>query len=101
MKLTSITSRLIGVDATPSFGDRAPRPAEPLTPLLDIANLHVSGAIRNSEYAEVFWEPFYRFGLKGDPLVPDADGMLKVPTAPGLGVDLDWDWLDDHTLETF
>src|SRR4029079_2115645 len=28
-----------------------------LTPLLDIANLHVSGAIRNSEYAEVFWEP--------------------------------------------
>ena len=72
-----------------------------LTPLLDIANLHVSGAIRNSQFAEVFWEPYYRFGLKGSPLVPDADGMLKVPTAPGLGVDLDWDWLDDHTLETF
>ena len=72
-----------------------------LTPLLDIANLHVSGAIRNSRYAEVFWEPFYRFGLKGDPLVPDADGMLHVPTKPGLGVDLDWDWIDDHTLEAF
>jgi L-alanine-DL-glutamate epimerase-like enolase superfamily enzyme len=72
-----------------------------LTPLMDIANLHVSGAIRNSEYAEVFWEPFYRFGLKGSPLVPGPDGMLAVPTAPGLGVELDWDWLDDHTLETF
>jgi L-alanine-DL-glutamate epimerase-like enolase superfamily enzyme len=71
-----------------------------LTPLLDIANLHVSGSIRNSEYAETFWEPFYRFGLKGSPLVPGPDGMLAVPTAPGLGVDLDWDWIDDHTIET-
>jgi len=70
-----------------------------LTPLLDIANLHVSGSIRNSEYAEVFWEPYYRFGLVGDPLVPDSDGMLPVPTAPGLGVELDWDWLDNHTIE--
>jgi L-alanine-DL-glutamate epimerase-like enolase superfamily enzyme len=72
-----------------------------LTPLLDIANLHVSGAIRNSEYAETFWEPYYRFGLKGSPLVPGPDGMLAVPTAPGLGVELDWDWLDDHTIEEF
>jgi L-alanine-DL-glutamate epimerase-like enolase superfamily enzyme len=70
-----------------------------LTPLLDIANLHVSGAIRNSEYAETFWEPYYRFGLKGEPLVPRPDGMLPVPRGPGLGVELDWDWLDDHTIE--
>ena len=56
-----------------------------LTPLLDIANLHVSCAIRNSEYAEVFWDPFYRFGLQGDPLVPDRDGLLHLPSGPGLG----------------
>jgi len=70
-----------------------------LTSLLDIANLHVSGSIRNSRFAEAFWEPHYRFGLVGDPLVPDAQGYLHVPTAPGLGVTIDWDWMDDHTIE--
>jgi L-alanine-DL-glutamate epimerase-like enolase superfamily enzyme len=70
-----------------------------LTSLLDIANLHVSGAIRNSRFVEVFWEPHYRFGLKGEPLVPDAEGYLQVPTGPGLGVEIDWDWVDDHTIE--
>lgn len=70
-----------------------------LTPLMDIANLHVSCSLRNTTYAEVFWEPFYRFGLVGEPLVPGPDGMLLLPTRPGLGVTLDWDWLDDHTVE--
>ena len=70
-----------------------------LTPLMDIANLHVSCSLRNTTYAEVFFEPFYRFGLVGEPLVPGPDGLLPLPTAPGLGVQLDWDWIDDHTIE--
>jgi L-alanine-DL-glutamate epimerase-like enolase superfamily enzyme len=70
-----------------------------LTSLLDIANLHVSRAIRNSRFVEVFWEPHYRFGLKGDPLAPDANGYVHVPRAPGLGVEIDWDWIDAHTIE--
>jgi L-alanine-DL-glutamate epimerase-like enolase superfamily enzyme len=70
-----------------------------LTSLLDVANLHVSATIRNSRFVEVFWEPHYRFGLRGEPLVPDADGCVAVPTAPGLGVEIDWDWVDDHTIE--
>jgi L-alanine-DL-glutamate epimerase-like enolase superfamily enzyme len=70
-----------------------------LTSLLDVANLHVSAAIRNSRFVEVFWEPDYRFGLRGEPLVPDADGYVAVPAAPGLGVEIDWDWVDDHTIE--
>jgi len=70
-----------------------------LTSLLDIANLHVSCAIRNSRFAEVFWDPFYRFGLKGQPLLPDAEGYLHLPPGPGLGVELDWDWVEDHTIE--
>jgi L-alanine-DL-glutamate epimerase-like enolase superfamily enzyme len=70
-----------------------------LTSLLDIANLHVSAAARNSRFVEVFWEPYYRFGLKGDPLVPDPDGYVRVPDRPGLGVDLDLDWIDDHTID--
>jgi L-alanine-DL-glutamate epimerase-like enolase superfamily enzyme len=40
----------------------------------------------------------FRFGLTGSPLEPDADGYVHVPTGPGLGVDLDWDWIDDHTV---
>lgn len=69
------------------------------TPLLDIANLHVSCAIRNSRYVESFWDPHHRFGLRGDPLVPDAGGLVHLPAKPGLGVDIDWDWIDDHTIE--
>jgi L-alanine-DL-glutamate epimerase-like enolase superfamily enzyme len=68
------------------------------TPLLDIANLHVAGAARNSTFVEVHDELF-RFGLKGRPLDPDEQGLVTVPSGPGLGVELDWDWLDDHTVE--
>lgn len=32
----------------------------------------------------------------GDPM--DGDGYVTVPTAPGLGYRLDWDYIDDHRL---
>jgi L-alanine-DL-glutamate epimerase-like enolase superfamily enzyme len=70
-----------------------------ITPLLDVANLHCNCAARNGGFAEVF-HPGYRFGLKGKPLDIDADGYLRCPSGPGLGVELDWDWLDRHTVET-
>ena len=38
-------------------------------------------------------------GVMGDPLAIDADGCRVLPDAPGLGVEMDWDWIDDHTLE--
>jgi L-alanine-DL-glutamate epimerase-like enolase superfamily enzyme len=68
------------------------------TPLLDVANLHCNLAAKNSGYAEII-HPIYRFGLKGRPLDIDAEGWLHAPTGPGLGVELDWDWIDDHTVE--
>ena len=68
------------------------------TPLLDLANLHVASAHRNCEFVELH-HPIFRFGLKGNPLESDAGGCLQVPSAPGLGVDLDWDWLENHTIE--
>jgi L-alanine-DL-glutamate epimerase-like enolase superfamily enzyme len=70
-----------------------------VTPLLDIANLHVAATVANSRFLESYSHPVFRFGLLGDPLVPDEEGYLRVPDAPGLGVELDWDWLDDHTIE--
>jgi L-alanine-DL-glutamate epimerase-like enolase superfamily enzyme len=58
---------------------------------MDIANLHVSCAIRNCEYFELLVpeEPF-RFPMK-DPYPIDAHGVIHVPEKPGIGVELDWD----------
>lgn len=69
------------------------------TPLLDAANLHVACATGNGEFVEVI-HPIYRFGLKGMPLDIDAEGYVHLPPGPGLGVELDWDWIKDHTVET-
>ena len=68
------------------------------TPLLDVANLHCNLAASNGGFAEVI-HPIYRFGLKGTPLDIDAAGLLHAPRSPGLGVELDWDWLDNHTVD--
>jgi L-alanine-DL-glutamate epimerase-like enolase superfamily enzyme len=63
--------------------------------LMDVANLHVSCAIRNCTYFELFVpeEPF-RFPLLGA-LPVDAQGMVHVPQGPGLGVELDWHAIDN------
>lgn len=68
------------------------------TPLLDLANLHCNCAATNAGMAEVI-HPIYRFGLKGAPLDIDATGHLRAPTGPGLGAELDWDWIENHTVE--
>ena len=31
--------------------------------------------------------------------LPSTPRASHLPTGPGLGVKLDWDWLDDHTLD--
>ena len=68
------------------------------SPLLDVANLHVGCATHLSRFLESH-HPMFRFGLKGNPLALGEDGCQHVPTKPGLGVELDWDWLDNHTIE--
>jgi L-alanine-DL-glutamate epimerase-like enolase superfamily enzyme len=66
------------------------------TPLLDVANLHVACAAANTEFVENH-HPVFRFGLKRHPLEIDADGCARLPAGPGLGVELDLDWIDDRT----
>jgi len=62
--------------------------------LMDVANLHVSCAIKNCEYFELFVpEEAFQFPLKGT-LPIDARGDAVVPNAPGLGVEMDWDAID-------
>lgn len=65
-------------------------------PLLDVANLHLACAFGNCRFME-HHHPIFRFGLKNSPLNVDAEGYMHLPTGPGLGIDLDWDWLDNHT----
>lgn len=69
------------------------------TPLLDVANLQVACASRNTSMVEVH-HPVFRFGLKKHPFDVGADGHAHLPAGPGLGVELDWDWIDNHTTTT-
>ena len=68
------------------------------TPILDVANLHCGCATRLSRFLESH-HPMFRFGLKGDPLRVHEDGCQHVPTGAGLGIELDWDWIENHTVE--
>ena len=67
-------------------------------PLLDAANLHVALSIENCAFSEGH-EALYHEGLVGAPLAIDAEGLRHLPDAPGLGVEMDMNWVDDHTIE--
>jgi L-alanine-DL-glutamate epimerase-like enolase superfamily enzyme len=56
-------------------------------------HLHLSASLANSPWIELLQDPpaldVSEFqGLVAQPLVPDADGYVRVPEAPGLGVAL-------------
>ena len=66
---------------------------------MDMANLHVSCAIKNCEYFELLVpeEPF-RFPMK-DAYPIDDKGIAHVPQKPGIGVELDWAAIDRTCVE--
>lgn len=65
---------------------------------MDIANLHVACAIKNSDWFELHEpEEILRFPMKNP--YPIKNGVITVPERPGLGIDLDWDAVDDSTHE--
>lgn len=69
---------------------------------MDMANLHVSCAIRNCEYFELFVpETTFQFPMK-HPFPIDEHGIIHIPDGPGLGIELDWDAIDrtctDHQV---
>lgn len=66
---------------------------------LELVNLHLNGAVANSSYLELLWPmENFDFGLK-QPL-PIKDGIATMPEGPGLGIELDWDFIDNTTFET-
>lgn len=67
------------------------------SPLMDIANLHCACAMKNCDFLEVLVpEERYQYGLKQYMQV-DAQGYVHAPAGAGLGVEIDWDFIENHT----
>lgn len=67
-------------------------------PLMDLANLQMACAMGNTAMIEQHHAAF-RFGLKDNSVLEiDAEGYLRLPEKPGLGEELDWDWVDRQTV---
>jgi L-alanine-DL-glutamate epimerase-like enolase superfamily enzyme len=74
------------------------------------AELQFMAAVKNANYYEVVWvhpqmrnsEPpiFANVEITGLDCI-DAEGMVDVPSGPGLGVEYDWDYIHAHATGTF
>jgi L-alanine-DL-glutamate epimerase-like enolase superfamily enzyme len=65
---------------------------------LELVNLHCACAIKNCEFFEVLWPwDLYNFGLV-EQIHVDSEGYAHVPQGPGLGIALDWDFIDKATV---
>ena len=64
---------------------------------LELVNLHLNGAVGNSTYFELLW-PFEPFSFGLNEALPIDNGVAHMPTGPGLGIDLDWDLIDNATI---
>ncbi len=71
------------------------------------AHRHIMSSIRNTNYFEMGLvhpkvpttkSPIYK-DYSDDLNSIDKDGCVEAPNGPGLGVDLDWDWIKSHQTE--
>jgi len=66
---------------------------------LEIVNLHCCAAISNCEFLELLYPTSYmEFGMKR-PIEIDSEGYARVPQGPGIGVDWDWDFIENCTVK--
>ncbi len=74
------------------------------------ATRHVMAATKNSNYYEIYWvhpdvpamqRPIYKGNYRDGLYGIDKDGCVDIPEDPGLGVELDWDLIKNHTLDSF
>ena len=71
-------------------------------PVSTAASLHAAVTIPNLKMVELFDDfsaPFVRDAVPGHPVA--VDGYLALPTAPGLGVDLDLDVIAAHPYQPY
>lgn len=67
---------------------------------LNAANLHVIASTMNCTYFE-YWLPkeVHQWGVT-EQLEINSDGTLDVPMSPGLGIELDEEWISAHKVAT-
>jgi L-alanine-DL-glutamate epimerase-like enolase superfamily enzyme len=58
------------------------------------ADLHLVSALPVGKWIEYHQPSQVIDEIVAQPLTIDAEGMLPVPTGPGLGIELDWDGID-------
>ena len=68
--------------------------------LMNTANLNVIMSVLNCDFYE-YWMPLeaQQFGLKQEILV-NSEGVLTAPESPGLGFELDEDFISSHRVST-
>lgn len=71
------------------------QPHNPYGPLCSIASLHVDACTPNFMIQEGGIHPWFQDACIGDFPV-QKDGFLPLPTAPGLGVEMNEDWLKQN-----
>lgn len=64
---------------------------------LDLVNLHCAAAIGNCEFFELLY-PLADYGVGLRTGIDIVDGYAIPPSGPGLGIDYDWDAIDDRTV---
>lgn len=65
---------------------------------IDAANLHVAASLFNTEFFEqLVPEHFFQFEVC-DPIVIDGEGFAHVPQGPGVGLPLDWDFIERYKV---
>lgn len=66
--------------------------------LLDAYSLHVACSIPNTRFFEQL-VPEALFTFEGAPTIERVDGYALVPTGPGVGLPLDWEWVEANRLD--
>jgi L-alanine-DL-glutamate epimerase-like enolase superfamily enzyme len=61
------------------------------------ADLQLASALPDTDLVEYMTDSAYIDGISAEPFRLDADGMLTIPSLPGLGVELDLDALARYT----
>jgi galactonate dehydratase len=70
-------------------------------PVATALNLHLAACVPNFKIQEHFNDFADSWVLEAAPGLPpvEADGCFAVPTAPGLGVEVNWDFVAEHPRE--
>jgi len=67
-----------------------------LNPLMCVANLHVLCSIKNSDFHQILL-PENQPACAVEPWeYIDKEGNIHAPQKPGLGLEIDWDYIRSH-----